>query len=296
MQRRTAPSISFKMGTPGAPGSARRPVHRFSPPVDVNPNDSKVGQVALVTGASSGLGQALAEALAGRGWRVGLVARRDAMLESVAVGIRDRGGEALVLPCDVRDRAQVFAAADACRAGLGPIDLLVANAGMSGSTHFRQPGFHAGVEEILSVNFLGAVYALDAVLPEMLDRGAGHVVAMGSLAGYRGLPLSAAYSASKAAMANFFESLRLDLRGTGVDVTLLRPGYVRTPLTDQNDHRMPWLVDLDDATARMMAAIERRDRSYQFPWPLARAAWLAQLLPDRLYDYIASKVRREKRE
>lgn len=254
------------------------------------------GPVALITGASSGLGEGLAMALAGQGWRVGLLARREGELERVARRIEDSGSQALVLPCDVCIQPDVAAAVERLERELGPVELLVANAGTSGSIHFDRPGFHERVEEILTVNFLGAVYVLDAVLPGMLRRGAGQVVAMGSLAGYRGLPLSAAYSASKGAMANFFESLRIDLRGSGIDVTLLRPGYVSTPLTERNAHKMPWIVDQDDAILRMLTAIRRRRRSYQFPWPLARAAWLGQILPDRVYDLLASHVRREKKD
>ena len=152
------------------------------------------------------------------------------------------------------------------------------------------------MERLMRTNYLGAVYVTAAALPSMLRQRSGHVVGMGSVAGFRGLPRSAAYSASKAAMANFFESLRIDLRGTGVDVTLLRPGYVRTPLTDRNDHAMPFILELDDATDRMMQAIRRRARSSMFPWQLARPAWLAQLAPDGLYDAVASRVRRNKKD
>lgn len=251
--------------------------------------------IALVTGASSGIGHALSLALAREGWDVAVLARREPALRELAAGIEASGGRALVLPADVRDADAVSIAVAGCRAGLGPVDLLVANAGISGSTDFRSAHFREDVERVMSVNFLGAVYVLDAVLPHMLERGRGHVVAIGSLAGFRGLPLSAAYSASKGALANFFESLRVDLRGTGVDVTLVRPGYVRTPLTDQNDHPMPWLMELDDAVERIMRAIRRHARSAQFPWPLARAVWLGQLFPDGLYDFLVSKVRREKK-
>jgi short-subunit dehydrogenase len=121
-------------------------------------------------------------------------------------------------------------------------------------------------------------------------------VAVGSLAGYGGLPKTAAYSASKGALHNFFESLRLDLRGTGVDVTVITPGYVKTELTAKNTYRMPFLMELDDAVERMARGIERRDALVAFPLPLFTLAWMAQILPASIYDRIGARVRSEKRE
>jgi short-subunit dehydrogenase len=253
-----------------------------------------VSRVALITGASSGLGAGLARRLARSGYSVALAARRADRLDEVVRDVRAAGGTALPLVCDVREREQVRAAAEAARA-LGPVDLLVANAGVSGMT--RVEDFSARVvEDVLRTNFLGAVYAVEAVLPSMLQRGTGHLVAVGSLAGYGGLPKSAAYSASKGALHNFFESLRLDLRGTGVDVTVITPGYVKTELTARNDHRMPFLMELDDAVERMARGIERRDALVAFPLPFFALAWMAQILPACIYDRIGARVRREKRE
>lgn len=252
--------------------------------------------VALITGASSGLGHALALALAREGWDVAALARREGLLRELSGRIEGMGRRAVGLPCDVTDPTAVRTAVERCLATLGPVDLLVVNAGISESTLFFEPGFAEGAERILAVNVLGALYVLDAVLPVMLERDRGHVVAVGSLAGFRGLPLSAAYSASKGAMANLFESLRLDLRRTGVDVTLVRPGFIRTPMTDRNDHPMPWMVSAEDAAARVVRAIRSRRRSLQFPWPLFRAVWLAQMLPDAVYDFLASRVGRTKKE
>jgi short-subunit dehydrogenase len=254
-----------------------------------------VNRVALITGASSGLGAGLARRLARSGYAVALAARRADRLDEVVRDVREAGGTALPLTCDVREREQVRAAAADTARALGPVDLLLANAGVSGMT--RVEDFSAErVEDVLRTNFLGAVYAVEAVLPSMLARRSGHLVAMGSLAGYGGLPRSAAYSASKGALHNFFESLRLDLRGTGVDVTVITPGYVKTELTAKNEYRMPFLMELDDAVERMARGIERRDALVAFPAPLFALAWLAQILPAAVYDRMGSRVRREKRE
>ncbi len=254
-----------------------------------------MSKVAFITGASSGLGAGLAKRLASDGWSVGLAARRVNRLESLAAEIKDKGGKAVVCPCDVSDRADVLAAAEKTLRDLGPVDLLVANAGMSVMTHVK--AFDSeGVEQVLRVNFLGAVYAVEATLPGMLERQSGQLVAMGSIAGYGGLPKTAAYSASKGAMHNFFESLSVDLLGTGVDVTIVTPGYIKTELTDKNRHHMPYLVELDPAVERIAKAIARRKKHLAFPRPLSTAVWLAQMLPAPWYHALAARVKRKKAE
>jgi short-subunit dehydrogenase len=253
-------------------------------------------RVAFITGASSGLGAGLARHLALRdGYAVALAARRVARLEQVVADIHAGGGRAEAFACDVRSRVEVHRALADATSALGPVDLLVANAGISAMTVARTLDA-AQVEELVATNFLGAVYAAEVVLPAMLARSSGHIVVMGSLTGYGGLPGTAAYSASKGALHNFFESLRVDLRGTGVDVTVITPGYVRTELTARNAHPMPFLMELDDAVAVMARGIRLRKRLVSFPRPLSSVVWLAQVFPARLYDWMASKVRRDKLE
>jgi short-subunit dehydrogenase len=251
-------------------------------------------KVAFVTGASSGLGRGLARRLARDGYAVGLAARRVERLEALAEEIRAGGGRAHVCPCDVSVRTQVLEAVAEATEALGPVDLLVANAGYGDMVSARSLDGEA-VERMVRVNFFGAVYAVEAVLPAMLERNHGHLVAMGSLAGYNGLPKSAAYSASKGAMHNFFESLRLDLVRTGVAVTMVTPGYVRTELTDKSKHPMPQLLELDDAVDRIMGAIRKRKRVCAFPRPLSTLVWLGQMFPAWLYDALVSGVPRDKR-
>lgn len=223
---------------------------------------------------------------------MGLAARRADALARVAADIEADGGRAMALPTDVSVRESVDAAVDRCEAELGPIDLLVANAGVSARNRPGDPKWVDNVERVMRTNYLGAVYATGAVLPGMLDRRSGHLVGIGSVAGFRGLPRSAAYTASKGALANYFESLRIDLRGTGVAVTLIRPGYVGTPLTERQNHSMPFIMDLDVAVERMMRAIRRRSRSAIFPRIWGGAAWISQVVPDGVYDWIGSKVPR----
>ena len=249
--------------------------------------------VCFVTGASSGLGRGLARRLAREGYAVGLSARRKEELDALAEEIRGDGGMAGVYPCDVAERAEVLEAVARCRSELGPVSLLIANAGLSVNT--RVEAFDAGnVERVIRVNLLGAVYATEAVLDDMLRRKDGHIVAVSSIAGFGGLPMSAAYSASKAAMTNFFESLRIDLRGYGIEVTVITPGFVRTPMTDHNRHVMPFIMDLEPALDRMIRGIRKKKKSLAFPWPLAAVAWGARFLPRWAYDWIAGRVPRGK--
>jgi len=132
------------------------------------------------------------------------------------------------------------------------------------------------------------VNSVSAVLPEMVRRRSGHLVANSSLAAYRGLPKSAAYCASKAAISTFFEAIRIDLRGSGVDVTTIHPGFVKTPLI-ASIRRTPYVMELDYAVNKIVRAIEKRKKRYSFPWQLATMARASKLLPTPMYDWIAER-------
>ncbi len=249
--------------------------------------------MALVTGASSGVGRALAVELGGRGWSVGLVARRAEELETVAAEVSAAGGRGLPLVTDVAEPRQVGAAAAECVETLGPVDLVVANAGTSEVTSGR--ALDAGtVERILRVNYLGAVYLVESVLPSMLERRSGWVVGVSSLTAFRGLPLTAGYSASKAALSNFLESLRIDLRGTGVGVTTAHLGYVRTPMIEDAAYRQPFRIEADDAARRILTAVRRGRGDMSTGGPLSWLTFTAQVFPWRMYDWIASRVDRNR--
>jgi short-subunit dehydrogenase len=245
-------------------------------------------KVVLITGASSGIGRALALELGKRGARLGLTARRAEELLKVAEEVGRVGGEALALPSDVRDPEAMKEAAERVREKWGKIDVLIANAGMSTTTSGAQ--LNAGeVGDVISINVLGVVNSVAAVLPAMQERRSGHLVAISSLASYRGMPKSGAYSASKAAVSTFFESLRVDLSRSGVDVTVIHPGFIRTPMTANRKKKLPFLLEVDDAACRIIRAVERRARTYAFPWQLASLVRVIKHIPGRLYDRLASK-------
>ena len=242
----------------------------------------------MITGASSGIGKGLAFEIAARGGRVGLLARREDVLNEIVDQIRAQNGTAIAVGADVRDAHAVRAAADTIRAELGPIDVMIANAGIGTANHASQLNPDQ-VAEVININVLGAVNSVAAVAPEMLERKSGQLVAISSLAGYRGLAKSAAYSASKAALSSFFESLRIDLRHSGVTVTIIYPGFIKTPLTDGRKARMPYLMELDDAVKKIVNAIEKGKRSYAFPWQLATIVRSSLVMPAAMYDWIAER-------
>jgi short-subunit dehydrogenase len=246
-------------------------------------------RVVLLTGASSGIGRALAVELGRRGARVGLFARRAEELMRAAEETERAGGRALALQGDVRQAEEVKRAAGRVLETWGRIDLLVANAGMSTTTAGTALSA-AEAGDVISVNVIGVVNSVAAVLPHMLERKSGHLVAISSLAAYRGMPKSGAYSASKAAVSTLFESLRVDLRKSGIDVTVIHPGFIRTPMTANRKTRLPFLLEVDDAACRILRAVERRARTYAFPWQLASVVRLIRHMPGRLYDRFASNT------
>jgi len=179
-------------------------------------------------------------------------------------------------------------AADRVRAELGPIDILIANAGIGTSDHALQlTPEHAA--NVIGINVLGAVNSVAAVLPEMVERKRGRLVAISSLAAYRGLAKSAAYCASKAALSSYFESLRIDLRDSGVGVTIIHPGFIKTPLTAGREAKMPYLMGLDEGVKKIVSAIEREKKSYAFPWQLATIVRAGLIMPAAMYDWIAAR-------
>ena len=233
----------------------------------------------MITGASSGIGWALAKVLAAQGAAVGLVARRRERLAELAERIRAAGGITALAPADVGDRAQVRAALEDLRIQLGPVDLLVANAGVGMPTTL-DPVNIEDIEAMFRVNVLGVVYAIETVLPEMLRRGCGHLAAISSLAAYKGFPAESAYCASKAAVNTYLEGLRIQLHHRGIAVTTICPGFVRTPMTTPNQFAMPWVLEADQAARRIAWALHRRCKVYDFPWPLAMLVRFTRHLPD----------------
>jgi len=239
----------------------------------------------LITGASSGIGRGLALEYARGGARIALCARRPAELDAVAAEVRAAGGQALCIPVDVSD---TDAAAEAVRRAdreLGGLDMVVANAGR-GDTKLGTRLTWQDVGPVLDVNVSGAMATLVAAIPVCLAQKHGHLVGVSSLAGSRGLPTSAAYSASKAALSTFLESLRIDLAPAGIRVTDVQPGFVATPINEHASHPMPFKWPVERAARHIAGKLEGAPAVVAFPFPLVLATRLARLLPAFLYDRV----------
>ncbi len=248
-------------------------------------------KVVFLTGASSGIGAALATAMAEQGAILGLLARRAELVEKLADECDARGGKARFFQADVVDAHAVSDAAAKFRDEFGRIDILIANAGIGGNNAETRELQADAVKRVIDVNLIGAVNSVSAVLPDMLTSGSGQLVAISSLAGFRGLPKSAAYSASKAGMTAFFESVRIDVQRKGISVSIIQPGFIKTPLTAGRGSKMPFIMELNEAVPLLLNAIERKKKFCAFPWQLATIARVGKILPAWLYDRIALRAR-----
>ncbi len=236
------------------------------------------GTIAWITGASAGIGAACARELVRRGARVYGTARSRDRLEDLAATL----GGFSPLPGDVTDLAAMRAAAADIVAREGRLDLLVANAGVWRSLPLHRFSAEA-VAATLEVNVTGAANCIDAVLPHMLERGRGTIAGVASLAGYRGLPGAAAYSASKAALIALLESLRIDAPRHGLRVVTINPAFVDTAMTARNRFPMPFMVDAERAGRAIVDGLEHGHDEIAFPLPMVAGAKLMRLLPVRLH-------------
>ncbi len=240
--------------------------------------------VAWITGASSGIGWEMALVLAEHGWRLGLLARREDRLQDLARRVEAAGGAAVVLPADVGRREEVELAYQRLREQFGPPDWVIANAGIGRPTRI-EPVNMDDIEATMRINLMGVVYTLSTALPDMLARRKGHLAAISSLAGYRGLPGESAYCASKAAINVYLDGLRIQLRGSGVRVTTICPGFILTPMTEHFPFHMPGLMDAPTAARRILRAIAAGKKVYNFPWHVHLLVKLSRWVPDALMHW-----------
>ena len=242
------------------------------------------GKNALVTGASSGIGRLLAQRLAREGARVALVARRQAELREVAKAIQEGGGHALVLPCDVAERAEVFACAEQAVRAFGGIDILVNNAGYGHHRSFLDWDLD-DMERMLRFNFLGALYWTKALLPQMAARRTGWLVFVASVAGKLGVPEESAYAASKFAMVGLAEALSIELEDLGVHVLTVCPGTIDTPFFDAEAlERMPpvsrrMMIQPGRVVDAVIAALARGKHEITVPRMIAAGYVVRTLAP-----------------
>jgi short-subunit dehydrogenase len=247
-------------------------------------------RVVLITGAGSGLGRQLALFLAGAGAAIAAVDQEEDTLASLAAELQGR--RVACATADVTDRAALYPAVTRLAAQLGPVDLLIANAGIgreTGALSFRAED----VEAQIRVNLIGVANSIEAVLPEMLARRRGHLVAISSLASYRGLPLMAGYCASKSGVNNLMDGLRVELRPHGIVVTTICPGWIRTRLTANINVPHLDLMEVDDAARRIIEVIRKRRPFAAFPPAVAWQVRLLRLLPCALSDRLVARAMRQ---
>jgi NAD(P)-dependent dehydrogenase (short-subunit alcohol dehydrogenase family) len=233
-------------------------------------------RVAWVTGAGTGIGRALARRLAESGWIVAASARTARDLDSLAAEVP---GRITSFQLDVTDEKACVDTAAAIEASLGPVDLAVFNAGNYFPTtaeNFSVANFRKTVD----VNLMGEINCMGPVAPGMVARRRGHIVLMASLTGYVGLPTAASYGATKAALISVAQAFKPDFERFGVTISVINPGFVRTPLTDKNEFPMPFLIGTDEAVDHIMHGIDRKRFEISFPWQMSAAIRLLSWLPN----------------
>lgn len=246
----------------------------------------------FITGASSGIGAALARHYAARGAVLGLVARRAEVLDALLATLP---GKHAVYPLDVADLAALREAAADFSTRFGVPDVVVANAGVSVGTLTEEADDLAAFERVMRTNVLGMVATFQPFAASMRARGCGRLVGIASVAGIRGLPGAGAYSASKAAVIAYLESLRVEMHGSGVKVVTIAPGYIDTPMTAVNRYPMPFMLPADEAARRFAKAINAGTGYAVIPWQMGVVAKLMRLLPNAIFDRVFARAGRKPR-
>ena len=243
----------------------------------------------IITGASSGLGAALAEHYAAKGITLGLTGRSEERLQRVATLCEAKGAEVELAILDVTD-AEAMAHWVTTFDEKHPVDIIIANVGISGGTEGGVPESDAQVRAIFATNLDGVMNTLHPLMPSMKQRGKGHMVIISSIAGFRGMPSAPAYSASKAAVKAYGEALRGNLGKAGIAVTVACPGYIKTPMTDVNNFPMPGIMPAPKVAAKIADAIAKNKGRIAFPLPLRTIMWLANALPSSWIDWLFAKL------
>lgn len=244
----------------------------------------------FITGASSGIGLALATACAKRygqsGLVLGLAARRVDALQALANQLQDNDQvTCAIYTLDVRNPAELQTAAQDFMARFGTPDIVIANAGVSRGTLTAEQDDIPAFQAVFDINVMGMVHTFSPFIPAMRAAQQGQLVGVASVAGIRGLPGAGAYSASKAAVISYLESLRVEMLAHHIRVTTVAPGYIRTPMTDINQYPMPFLMDVNVFAEKFLDAVERKRRLVFIPWQMGILARLMRLLPPAWWDF-----------
>jgi short-subunit dehydrogenase len=251
-----------------------------------------MAQRVWITGASSGLGAALARFYDARGATLAIVARREPALRELAARLKSPH---YIYSLDVADADALAAAGRDFMVRCGVPDIVIANAGVSVGTLTEETEDLETFARVFKVNVQGMVNTFHPFVAAMREGGSGRLVGIASVAGIRGLPGAGAYSASKAAVITYLESLRVELRHSGVKVVTVAPGYIATPMTAVNEYAMPFMLPVDEAARRIAQVIDRGASYALVPWQMGIVAKLLRLLPNAVFDRMAAKAKRKPR-
>ncbi|THF47174.1 SDR family NAD(P)-dependent oxidoreductase [Allorhizobium terrae] len=246
-------------------------------------------RVAWITGASSGIGRALALKLARDGYRVAVSARNADELQALAL---ESGGVIQAFPLDVTDRDAVHRVMSEIEVALGPIDMAVFSAG----TYVRESISNFNADQfrtMIELNLMGTAYCLETIMPRMVARGKGRIGLLGSVSGYTGLPGGGVYGATKSALITLAEALHPGLAKKGVTLSIINPGFVKTPLTDKNDFPMPFIVTAEEAAEHIAKGMEAGKFEIAFSWKMVLLLKSLRLLPYPLYFKLTEKMLRK---
>lgn len=250
--------------------------------------------VILLTGASSGIGYQLAKDLCNEGAQLALLSRRADLLESLT-GELNKKTKINFYKCDVTIKSEVQETISKIKNDFGKIDIAIINSGV---------GFRSSVleykselaEKTFNTNVLGAVYCIEQLLPELISEKRGVIVGISSLGDGKGFPKSGFYSASKAAFTIMLESLRIELKKYNVKVVTVKPGFVKTPMTDKNEFDMPFLMDVQKGSQIIIEGLKKDKRIIEFPWQTTIGAKILRMMPTKWFEYLASKEPKPKKQ
>jgi short-subunit dehydrogenase len=249
------------------------------------------GKTVLLTGASSGIGLALSRLLAKEKVNLALIARREDILRELADELKDSGSVILPVRCDVSDNDQAARACREIQARFGHVDIAIFNSGLSHRADVRD--FRVDVaREIFDVNVFGMLNFVGELLPDFMKRKAGTIVGVSSLADCRGFPKNRSYSASKAAVTALLESLRIELKGHGIKVITVKPGFIKTPMTEGDLYPQPFLMTPEKAAAVIIKGIKKGRARIEFPLPVVLGSKLLKVMPGSMYERFAARIKR----
>ena len=244
-----------------------------------------IGKNALITGASSGIGRAVAEEMIGKVKRLYLVARRTELLDEIKIANSESNTDIIPIECDVSVKSEVDKAYQSIKENVDSIDIAILNAGIGFNMKPENYDYN-WADKIIGTNFLGVIYWIDQLLPDMMKKKSGIIAATSSIADNRGYSGSGFYCASKAALTNYLEGLRIELRNYNIKVITIRPGFVKTHLTDKNKFIMPFMMPPGKAAKKIVKGIHKGKRVIQFPWPMILITKLIGALPGGVYEFL----------